>query len=342
MMLSLAINYESSWRNSFLAGDNNSPQKGARKYLASIDSLGKEDKNYIEREITHDTVMGVLNRLIGDQRKLYQSRTSEHYVLKDIDNENSISFNDEVSTLSDEVVFLSNISKSTDKKKYSGAIELNGPAFSSSFSGQLWGLLHLDFEGLCDFIIDNNTTVPSIKTDPVTLSDHFENTISKIKMVKVDEPNIAFFNKVIQAEAILNNAFSVTYRSADDKKIYPGAMYCGALYLQAVILSKKYDLSPLFTKAGNISGFSKRGFTPKDFIKYYAEVTSKLIYGNPYFKDNNGHKNGLKKASGVLYININTSSERALAIKTLIDDAGVMSFKLGKKGLAYISTIKAK
>ena len=75
--MKIEIKYKSSWRNSFLDGSNNEPlPKGGRKFVASMTNLKKEG-NYICRNITHDTVMGVLNRLIGDQRKLYQSRSQD-------------------------------------------------------------------------------------------------------------------------------------------------------------------------------------------------------------------------------------------------------------------------
>ncbi len=75
--MKITIEYEASWRNSFLDGSNNEllPQKG-RKYIASIKAIDDKPENFIRRDITKDTVMGVLNRLIGDQRKLYQARHS--------------------------------------------------------------------------------------------------------------------------------------------------------------------------------------------------------------------------------------------------------------------------
>ena len=72
--MKIIVEYESSWRNSFLDGNNNEelPKKG-RKFIASMTSL-KKPENFVQREVTIDTVMGILNRLIGDQRKLYQAR----------------------------------------------------------------------------------------------------------------------------------------------------------------------------------------------------------------------------------------------------------------------------
>jgi len=99
--MKIDIEYESSWRNSFLDGSNNEPvPKKGRKYIASMTNL-KNEKNFIIREISLDTVMGVLNRLIGDQRKLYQSRISENYYFSEI--ENDIEFNDVPSAITEEM-----------------------------------------------------------------------------------------------------------------------------------------------------------------------------------------------------------------------------------------------
>ena len=73
----ITIDYEASWRNSFLDGDNNLPiPKQGRKYIGSGQELSKAG-NYLKREITIDTVMGLLNRLIGCQQRLYQAHNCQ-------------------------------------------------------------------------------------------------------------------------------------------------------------------------------------------------------------------------------------------------------------------------
>ena len=68
--MKIIIEYESSWRNSFLDGSNNEPlPKNGRKFVGSMTSLRKSE-NYIKHEVTLDTVMGVLNRLIGDRKSV--------------------------------------------------------------------------------------------------------------------------------------------------------------------------------------------------------------------------------------------------------------------------------
>ena len=50
----------------------------------------------------------------------------------------------------------------------------------------------------------------------------------------------------------------------------------------------------------------------------------------------------LTKASGTLEIIIDIPREEAKELKKLIDNAGVSSFYLGKKGLAYVTNISTR
>ena len=80
----IIIEYESSWRNSFLDGSNNEDlPKNGRNFIGSMTAL-KTDGNYKSQKVTKNTVMGILNRLIGDQRKLYQARSEPNYYFKEI------------------------------------------------------------------------------------------------------------------------------------------------------------------------------------------------------------------------------------------------------------------
>ena len=121
-------------------------------------------------------------------------------------------------------------------------------------------------------------------------------------------------------------------------------MYCSALYLQLERLGKIYCMQTAKSKMGGISGISNNGFTLKDFMDKYTTGPKKLIYGNPYVREELVKGKGkikhlLSKASGQLIIHLNISFERAVELKTMIDNAGVSAFYLGKKGLAYVSHI---
>ncbi|MDO6592340.1 type I-Fv CRISPR-associated protein Cas5fv [Neptuniibacter sp. 1_MG-2023] len=331
------IEYESSWRNSFLdpATSNNEPlPKNGRKFIGSMTNL-KKPENYLAREVTIDTVMGVLNRLIGDQRKLYQARASDDYYFSEI--EKTVYFEDRPKVLNTEVAYIRNISGSTDQNSYTGMIRTTDPAFSSDYSQELWGIIALTFEDLCEFIISGETSTVAIDLDPISIINRLEE-LNKLKTVENENDiSIAYecFSKEFEDFKGLNNK----------GQVYPISFYCAALYLQLKRLACKYDLTSVLTKSGGLSGISKNGFTKKDFMARYTTGDKKRIWGNPYMREEFVKGEGkikqlLTKASGQLEVNIDIEREDARHLKLLIDSAGVSSFYLGKKGLAYVSDIR--
>jgi len=122
--------------------------------------------------------------------------------------------------------------------------------------------------------------------------------------------------------------------------------YCSGLYLQLERLKQKgYNMDSAKTKAGGISGISKRGFTKKDFMDRFTTGAKKTIWGNPYLRKEFVKGEGevtsmLTKASGQLEINIDIEREKADEIRNMIERAGVSSFYMGKKGLAYVSDLR--
>lgn len=336
----IIIDYESSWRNSFLDGSNNEklPKKG-RNFVASMTELKKE-VNYHQRKITDKTVLGVLSRLIGDQRKLYQARESEHYYFANL--EDKITFNDIDSKRIEtkEIAYIRNIKGSTDQNSFTGMIKVNDPIFQSDYSSEFWGVLALDIDELSNFILNDGAKVTkTVALDPVSILNRLE-TIKKIKPVECAD-------RIKQASDKLASAFE-KYKPLNKKEqqlILP--MYCSALYLQLQRLEQHFDMSTAKSKMGGISGISNNGFTPKDFMDKYTTGAKKKIYGNPfvreeYVKGEGKIKHTLTKASGQLEIILDIDKEKAKELKKMIDDAGVSSFYLGKKGLAYVSDIKLR
>jgi hypothetical protein len=123
-------------------------------------------------------------------------------------------------------------------------------------------------------------------------------------------------------------------------------LYAAALYIQLERLSSKFDMTLATTKSGKIAGFSKRGFNGKrDFIKNFVTGGEKKIWGNPYIRKEKIKGIGevtslMEKAGGTLKIDIAIDREVAVDFKDKIENAGVSSFYLGKKGLAYVSSIR--
>ena len=127
--------------------------------------------------------------------------------------------------------------------------------------------------------------------------------------------------------------------------IYPTSLYSAALYIQAEHLLKSgYDVPFVRNKKNEIQiqGFSKRGFNGiRDWLNTMAGGRKKAV-GTPCM---------VQKHSGELEIElkldntkdrgiINPNLSRAEEILELIENAGVSSFYLGKKGLAYVSNIR--
>ena len=338
--MKIEIEYESSWRNSFLEdpdGNNKPlPNKG-RKFIASGRNLNSstQPENFMKREVTIDTVMGVLNRLIGDQRKLYQSRQDASYYFRQI--EPSVTFKDRAS-ITNEVTYIRNITGSTDQNAFTGMIKTKDAIFQSDYSPEFWGVLALDFDELCAYIINNNEVDALIELDPLAICERFDAL-----------PTTPVGKEGIYEEAIdiLGTHFPGTNYLNKPGKIVPSTVYCSSLYLQLVRLAERFDMSSALTKSGTISGISKRIFTKKDFMDRFTTGPKKFVWGNPYMRKERIKGEGevvsmMTKASGQLEITIAVDRDKAKEIKTLIENAGVSSFYLGKKGLAYVTNIDTR
>jgi hypothetical protein len=342
----ITIKYEASWRNSFLDGSNNEPvPKEKRGFIGSMTNLGKRNSdgqypNFIQRDISHNTVMGVLNRLIGDQRKLYQSKQCPNYFFAD--SEENITFedhpHDHLNPISKEIVYIRNMTGSTDQNAFTGMIKGNDPIFSSDYSDAFWGVLTLDFDTLCQFITHSDFVVENTRTfDPLSVLEQFDQ-LNKLKSVEVIE-------NVELALAELKSAFPDSEYFDAKGMVKPSMFYCSALYLQIARLSQHFDLSNALTKSGGISGISKRIFTLKDFMDRFTTGSKKTIWGNPYLLKEKRKGEGevvsmLTKASGSLDIHLDIAPEKATLLKNMIEAAGVSSFYLGKKGLAYVDNLR--
>jgi hypothetical protein len=335
--MKITIDYESSWRNSFLDGSNNEPlPKNGRKFVGSMTNL-KKTGNFQQRNIAIDTVMGILNRLIGDQRKLYQSRQAENYYFQDI--EPRINFDDSP-LITNEMTYIRNITGNTDQNSFTGAINSNDKMFTSDYSKPFWGVLSLDINDLCQFIVNENYQLETdIGLDPLSIINRLE-LLNKEKPVEnygIISDAVNYLEKKFDGINYLNNKGFVVLVS----------LYCSALYLQLERLSVSYKMATAKTNAGGISGISKRGFTKKDFMNRFTTGDKKRIWGNPYIKEEfiKGEgklKSLMTKASGTLEIIIDVDRDKAKEIKQLIENAGVSSFYLGKKGLGYVTDIDTR
>ncbi len=337
--MNIQIEYEASWRNSFLDGSNDEPlPKKGRKFVASGTNLNdsKHPENYIERNITLNTVMGVLNRLIGDQRKLYQARECNNYYFREI--EPTISFKDNALKTND-VTYIRNITGNEDRNSFTGMLKTSCSIFQSDYSQELWGVLALELNELFSYITKGEKVKAIIDLDPLMICNRFDQ-INKIKA----SPNDGIAREAVE---LLERHFPGTGYLNSNGDVVPSYVYCSALYLQLERLNDQYDFNTALSKNGNISGISKRIFTKKDFMNSFTTGDKKKIWGNPYIRIVTKKGEGktisyMTKASGTLDIQIDVNREKAKEIKTMIENAGVSSFYLGKKGLAYVTDIDTR
>lgn len=334
----IIIEYESSWRNSFLDGEDNMVK---RNFIGSMTALNdKKANNFKARSITKNTVMGILNRLIGDQRKLYQARNEPDYYFKEIEEILSDSDIKDIAVLDQETVFLRNTSGSTDQNAFTGMIKAQDKAFVSAFSSQLWDILFQDIDTVIQFILDESYELKAFERilDPLIV-------INQLEELNILKPMELVGDLQKSYEVIVKKFPEVDFKLTAKGLFTPISFYTAALYLQIFRLAQKYDLSEVLTKSGGLSGISKRGFTKKDFMDRYTTGNKKIIWGNPYIKNDflageGKVKNFLTKASGRLEITLHLSKDQARDLEEKIENAGVSSFYLGKKGLAYVTDIR--
>ena len=337
--MKILIEYESSWRNSFLDGSNDEklPKKG-RKFIASGTNLNDRNhpENFIKREVTLNTVMGVMNRLIGDQRKLYQSRQDNNYFFRNI--EPKVSFEDQP-ILTNEMTYIRNTTGSNDQNSFTGTIKVNDVTFQSDYSREFWGVLALKVDELFSFIVDDRRVEALIELDPLVICERFDE-LKKIRPVEKQ-------GSVKEAVDVLSTHFPGINYLNNKGDVVPSTLYCSALYLQLKRLPERFDMASAVSRSGVISGISKRIFTKKDFMNRFTTGEKKKIWGNPYMRKVRMKGEGevvslMTKASGKLEINIDVEREKAKEIKIRIENAGVSSFYLGKKGLAYVTDIDTR
>jgi len=420
----ILIEYDSCWHMSFLGDDDKKPIEKVnskantpsdtgymQKFVATSKAQGQK-----ESHTSVSTVLGVLSRLIGDQRKLYQARSSNNFYFSDI--ESCISFKEINTESTNELVYLTN--KSDDRcsqGNFLGVISDDNPWFSSKIAPQFWSVLYLNKKDLLKFIlskqpnfiindeggyskpinllsrvdeitdITGDTGSPWFSAERVMLQR--ESLVKKFEVEsgkasdyrnkfmaippKTDKQRLSYKNKIDQFEKNLteigkqlkslgtseecliyeeelNKAIALivdAYPDIDywkDGVLYPYRLYAVALYLQAQrLIDEGYDLSFMINSKSElqIQGFSKRGFNGvRDWLNAMTGGRKKAV-GTPC---------NIKKQSGFLEIELRLDSQekglyfkdmsRSEEIKTLIENAGVSSFYLGKKGLAYVSNIR--
>ena len=400
----IVIEYDSCWQTGFLDGDSNLPvsnKDNPRKFVATSGTRGETST-----PISDDTVLGVMSRLIGDQRKLYQIRQSGNCYFSDI--QGNMTWRVLTEQTATELMYLTN--KSDDrcaKGVWLGVVPDDSPWFFSEHAYLLWSTLYLKRDELIEFIESKEAFKPSdIKIvdcrpkslltrldkvldikgkegSPWKTCDRINSERSKLierigsesekkaellekyaskprktdkqirshhdKLAALEErinslnSDVESLGGVAECKAVENRLLRIVDLLVEkfpgneywsDGILYPFRLYAAALYLQVErLIGAGYDFDFALNKKGEIQiqGFSKRGFNGvRDWLNPISGGRKKAV-GTPC---------NVNKQSGRLEINLEIDRERAFELKTMIENAGVSSFYLGKKGLAYVSDIR--
>ncbi len=340
--MDIVIDYTSKWGNSFLSEPDN---KGNRDYIASLSKMNsgsnKDNKLgfYKEKEISNVTAYGVLYRLLGARKPLVSLMDEDTSFVKTLIENEKITFSDIKSSSTDESIYLRNKSRSNDQNSFSGIpneyiLEIDD--FKKAFS-----ILFYSREEALGYILKDKFFIKEIEDMSIlNISDRL-NSIYKDKSLLVLEQEF---------DAI--NLINVSIFNKDIDKVKANILLI-AINKAIKLLEKKYksneNVSKFLTANFTLSGISLNGksFTLKDFMKKFAN--SKIVYGNPYQTDfwveneyngkNKKFEKKVTKSNGQLIISIDCDYEQAKEIKEMITYAGVSSFYLGKKGLAYVKKI---
>jgi hypothetical protein len=420
----ILIEFDSCWQTSFLGDDTKKPvgKVASKVNKPSSDGYMKKfvatsgTRGETPAPLSLSTILGVLSRLIGDQRKLYQSRQQDNYYFADL--EDKITWNLSEPKIVNELMYLTN--KSDDRcgqSSFLGVLEDDNPWFFGKDSYLLWSVLFLTQEQLVEFILSKNINLISVenclpkdlierinkisdskseegevlktrdkliseiesviekranslkgyrekikKTPPKTSAQEskvksqltkLEGELSDAKLslesLLEDSDVLIFDSKLTKVTEFLSSKYPDVKKAGEEYcksgVVYPMSLYSAALYLQAErLLEAGYDVSYLKNSKSEIQiqGFSKRGFNGiRDWLNAMTGKRKKEV-GTPCMVD---------KHSGKLEIELSLDSKndrgsikkdmsRADELAALIENAGVSSFYLGKKGLAYVTKIR--
>lgn len=153
--MEIMINYHSSWRVSVLEEETKS-NRTKRKFKASSKS-----SNDLSAKLTLSTILGLLSRLIGDQRKLHQAQNSKNYFFKGLEELITFAEVSDKTVVNDETVMLINKSeKKPGQKSFIGVVDENTSQFFSEYAYWFWSILDKDFNELLDIIKNPSKNLP--------------------------------------------------------------------------------------------------------------------------------------------------------------------------------------
>lgn len=300
----------------------------------------KKDSPFGSTSITKETVIGVLFRLVGDVRpmKLKKGMSAKKIILNE-DKDwlgvkfDGIEFKDNMFDSNASLTALRGESKATASKCIKHLIvDLDKDEYYADrnpFLADFIRILKSSDQELCVYI--ERGVLPDIDVKDLTVEDYYQLCEEIRKPSNKEDKFDVESSELRRFKGILPDKTPDKDGGVKEKGIKRSDYVAFVLY-RYFEANKSNCPTVLLSKNGNgILGVSQQGsFTLKDI-------------GEPfYFLPNAVYSKPKKIAinSGKLIIDIDVSLDRAKEIRAIIENAGVMSFYLGKKGLAYVKRIE--
>ena len=153
-----------------------------QKFVATSGTRGEKPT-----PITKNTILGVLCRLIGDQRPLWQAKKSTNYYFSDIEDKVDEPILQQDREEVDELVYLTN--KSDDRcsqQGFLGVLDNCNPWFFSDLSPVLWSILYLNRNEIINFILSGEVHRPTYLDPEICKPTALLKRLSNITNIKID------------------------------------------------------------------------------------------------------------------------------------------------------------
>ena len=347
--MKIVIEYSSSWDVKLL--ENNISKSSINKYRKII------KKNAKSNGVTFNTILGILYRLVGDQRKVWHILERNNYLGL---TEQNIRFKTYNVKKTKESIALRDISGVFNPASTIGlAKKESHPVFKDkNICGMMMFPFYCEPIELYDLIVnskfgnvrpfDMKSRISIIKIfdklkSEIDLEIKNNNNLTKMEIkngvqITQKEVNGLSLKQRLDIMSVLRNKFpDVNYFSSREADISKYYIFClSAMYICYDEIVKKYPYVSNFDKNNKdkkwAKGISKRNITDKDLVGSITGGKNTTI-NYPMMIDT---------SSGFLEITIDTDEESAIQLKEMIEYANVGCFQVGKKGLAFVKQINTR
>lgn len=386
--------------------------KKENNFLKNIKELNKYYPNYKYADITENTVLGILCRLVGEVRRLnvlennhpiiklkekisfeninleFQNEVMNlHTPLKEVQNgaggiisnkkENHFLLNN--NEISESLMSVFNYKTTEDIISYLQKLENDNPSlFLENYGKKINPLNFISEMSISEDLTKSlqNLSFNHCNLCILTINarhfwgssesiDSFKNSYENYSLV-IDAFNLQIKDKKNNSRKVIKEFEYLKQEEMNKMKKLKEFLNINEIFnisgflfnrkIAYLLRNKKFEnqlLAYINTK-NTIAGIASTSgaITIKDFynnfvddkktsfsMPYSVELKADLFEKDSFREFNVGTKVGVTKECGELTININVSYSEALKIYERIESAGVSTFQLGKKGLAYVKEI---